>query len=1211
MWNTQALFATDPAKHRDRSRVIHKLMASHDIGCWSETHGAEDRCKGWRNPPNCRSWWSPGPSAATAGVGITAKNDFLALFERVKFEIIFPGRAAVLRLTGVLGSLDIYSVYFPTGDSSHAEDMLEAGYDPSVRVVSNFELREALRRRLASRMRPRDQTMSVIAGDFNFVTFPTDRICASSSTATGQRDYRDVAQWRKVLELPFGFHDLYQPEPTYASPDSRSRIDRIYSNQHDTEFLDKTFTCTALHWNPALSRHRPLSFRKSVSETRGGMTRPIPDQVLDHPDWSFQVSHAYHTLLRNHPTTSSLGKLQKLKEAMRIAERALTTPVGETPPAMNLEDRLGTAMRFLRASEAGVPERISSCLKRYPLLSELVHNPYDFASPPGPRLSRIRRHIMELQRDFTMQELGALHDDLRDLDPLQAARRRRRNQRLVCRLAPGRSCQQFAIDTSSGDATTDPQEMLNLVRVHWSKVFRQREVNAELTAKWLREDAQNLPGDYQNHLPNATVPITTFHKAILSTQNSAPGRDGIPFKAWRKVVDLAAGIFESAYQEMIAPDGLDRMRAEWSSFNESLMVFLPKKASSTLADGTEVFSPSSFRPLAITNTDNRILSSAVRLHIEHIVAPGISAEQRGFVKDRSMLANVLDIEEAMVDAALNQEEPLAVFLDFEAAFPSLNQDFIQQVLKARDWPMWMRRFVAVLYDNNFCELSISGITGTGFKVTAGVRQGCPLSPLIFSVISDVLLRRLHRLAPGVLVRAYADDIALVLRRLFEARMLEDIFGEYEFVSGLKLHPSKSVVVPLSLRSHDEIRTDIAAVAHAWGSFCIAGCTKYLGFLLGPSRGSHAWDSAIRKMHERAKVWKGIGAGMLVSIAALKMYIYPLAGFLVQLEQLPPDWKREEQRIVNTLFPGTPGWTSPSLMQNLRSLGFPGELPSLDAMALGAKCRVHNWEDRKDGGLQIRRRLRRLTATANITEFPLRAAHWRSWLTGNFFAFLQQAHDKLSDMAADRGISIEALLQGTDEVPVPKNKWQKRCTILFSRPDPRCLDRHLRRRLDRWTIPALPGHRIRRLQSALRRLGPLVPPCVWAATLKAMMDGWTSKDRARPAAFCCFGCQESSDTIAHYARCVEVKRLTSTTLRLAEPCFEDKLEDFLLLRKSLGDTQLAMGALRVYATFIATNAVRNGRAAQASGAWKQAIAEAAGRPSPMSKMYIAIWSHAAS
>ena len=141
-----------------------------------------------------------------------------------------------------------------------------------------------------------------------------------------------------------------------------------------------------------------------------------------------------------------------------------------------------------------------------------------------------------------------------------------------------------------------------------------------------------------------------------------------------------------------------------------------------------------------------------------------------------MLANVLDTEEAMVDAALTQEEPLAVFLDFEAAFPSLNQDFIQRVLEARGWPMWTRRFVAVLYDNNFCALSISGVIGTGFKVTAGVRQGCPLSPLLFSIISDVLLRRLQRLALGVLVRAYADDIALVLRQLLDARLLEEILG---------------------------------------------------------------------------------------------------------------------------------------------------------------------------------------------------------------------------------------------------------------------------------------------------------------------------------------------------------------------------------------------------------------------------------------------------
>ena len=91
------------------------------------------------------------------------------------------------------------------------------------------------------------------------------------------------------------------------------------------------------------------------------------------------------------------------------------------------------------------------------------------------------------------------------------------------------------------------------------------------------------------------------------------------------------------------------------------MVFLPKKASHTLPDGMEAFSPGNLRPLSITNTDNRIFGSAVRLHIEPRVAPGISAEQRGFLKGRSMLANVLDIEEAMLERDLMQAHAAAIF----------------------------------------------------------------------------------------------------------------------------------------------------------------------------------------------------------------------------------------------------------------------------------------------------------------------------------------------------------------------------------------------------------------------------------------------------------------------------------------------------------------------------------------------------------------------
>ncbi|CAK0812334.1 unnamed protein product, partial [Prorocentrum cordatum] len=133
-------------------------------------------------------------------------------------------------------------VCFPTWDSAHVDDVIEAGFDPVGRRVSKLELREALRRRLAVQVRPRDQIMSMIVGDFNFMASEADRTCKSSAAAAGGRDYRDSSRWRDLLGVPFGFHEVYQPEPTSASPNPQSRLDRACSNQCDTEYMDKSFS---------------------------------------------------------------------------------------------------------------------------------------------------------------------------------------------------------------------------------------------------------------------------------------------------------------------------------------------------------------------------------------------------------------------------------------------------------------------------------------------------------------------------------------------------------------------------------------------------------------------------------------------------------------------------------------------------------------------------------------------------------------------------------------------------------------------------------------------------------------------------------------------------------------------------------------------------------------------------------------------------------
>ena len=90
------------------------------------------------------------------------------------------------------------------------------------------------------------------------------------------------------------------------------------------------------------------------------------------------------------------------------------------------------------------------------------------------------------------------------------------------------------------------------------------------------------------------------------------------------------------------------------------MVFILKKSPQTHGSVT-YHEPGDTRPLAMVNTDNRLLANAVRLRVEPVLAKGIAEIQRGFLPKRSMLQNIFEVDFEMRLDSLNSDSAAATF----------------------------------------------------------------------------------------------------------------------------------------------------------------------------------------------------------------------------------------------------------------------------------------------------------------------------------------------------------------------------------------------------------------------------------------------------------------------------------------------------------------------------------------------------------------------
>ena len=132
-------------------------------------------------------------------------------------------------------------------------------------------------------------------------------------------------------------------------------------------------------------------------------------------------------------------------------------------------------------------------------------------------------------------------------------------------------------------------------------------------------------------------------------------------------------------------------------------------------------------------------------------------------------------------------------------------------------------------------------------------------------------------------------------------------------------------------------------------------------------------------------------------------------------------------------------------------------------------------------------------------------------------------------------------------------------------------KHLRRRLDRWALNILPGHRVQRALRVLEVLQRMTSPRVQASYLRTICDGWCTRRRFQSRGGCAFGCGRGEDSLSHFACCSVVAELFVNGIHLPGSRGPGALD--VLLCMTSAEEEVAARGVGLYALYRLYNSIR--------------------------------------
>ena len=403
----------------------------------------------------------------------------------------------------------------------------------------------------------------------------------------------------------------------------------------------------------------------------------------------------------------------------------------------------------------------------------------------------------------------------------------------------------------SGLISEDPAEIKTHIHTFYQDLYS-RVPTDESAFNLITEDLDRLEPQDAEDLDS---PLSLGELDLAVEQlgiNKSPGLDGLSSEFFQCFWPLLKNDLLSVINHSLTSGSLPR------SFSRAVITLLPKKG-----DLSDI---ANWRPVSLLNTDYKIYARLLANRLKQCIHSVVQKDQTYCVPGRSIFDNIDLIRDILMFSNFS-DAPLAVVgLDQKKAFDNVDHGYLINTMRAMGFGEVFLSYLQLLYSGSESLIKVCGSLTSPFPFEKGIRQGCPLSGLLYSIAIEPLLNKLRcninksgfklpDTEKYCSVSAYADDVSVFVTSDAGFVAVEETYDLFGRASAACLNTTKSK----GLWAGSWVKRTDRPLGFEWNSEGL----KFLGVHLGNNSSYHQlnWKNCTDKLKKTLTSWKNLSLSL--------------------------------------------------------------------------------------------------------------------------------------------------------------------------------------------------------------------------------------------------------------------------------------------------------------------------------------------------------------